>query len=203
MDKPNQTLIQMLVTEQTCGEACWHAREDICRCSCGGRNHGCLNTKDGSQPSRTRKIKNTMYQLVTIESDNPNECRAATMKPIHTMQYLINRKAIANGLFEHHELNCSAEYCPKPLPSYVKTASEPEIKRWIELANWRERIAKCYWDKPLTLWVRADLLNLVPTNEEVNTELAERNAFDKARRDNLDADFKAELDKIDSETITA
>jgi hypothetical protein len=126
-----------------------------------------------------------MYQLVTIESDNPNECRAATMKPIHTMQYLINRKAIANGLFEHHELNCSAEYCTKPLPSYVKTASEPEIKRWIELANWRERIAKCYWDKPLTLWVRADLLNLVPTNEEVNTELAERNAFDKASRDNL------------------
>jgi hypothetical protein len=43
----------------------------------------------------------------------------------------------------------------------------------------------------------------VPTNEEVNTELAERNAFDKARRDNLDADFKAELDKIESETITA
>ena len=138
MDKPIQTLVQILITEHTCGEACWHAREEVCRCSCGGRNHGCLNTKDGSQPSRTRKIKNSVYQLVTIESDNPNECRAVTMKPIHTMQYLINRKAIAAGLFEHYELNSSAEYCPKPLPSYVKTASEPEIKRWIELANWRQ-----------------------------------------------------------------
>ena len=33
MPIPKQTLIQAMITEQTCGDACWHAKEDICRCS--------------------------------------------------------------------------------------------------------------------------------------------------------------------------
>lgn len=50
-------------TNQTCGEPCWHAREDICRCYCGGRNHGCLKTADGIAPTRMAKIDGYMYRL--------------------------------------------------------------------------------------------------------------------------------------------
>lgn len=42
MPIPQKTMLEALYTEHTCGDACWHAHEDICRCSCGGRNHGCL-----------------------------------------------------------------------------------------------------------------------------------------------------------------
>ncbi len=44
--------IAAYLTEHTCGEACWEAREDICRCACGGRNHGCMRSADGVQPAR-------------------------------------------------------------------------------------------------------------------------------------------------------
>ena len=54
------------VSGQTCGDACWHAREDVCRCSCGGANHGILLNNGGEQPTRTRKIGGLFYELVAI-----------------------------------------------------------------------------------------------------------------------------------------
>jgi hypothetical protein len=57
--------IMVVLTSQTCGEACWHAREDVCRCSCGGRNHGCLVT-GGPRPERTSKIDGYLYKLIAV-----------------------------------------------------------------------------------------------------------------------------------------
>lgn len=54
------------LTSQTCGEPCWHAREEICRCSCGGRNHGCLTHADGIAPDRTAKIDGERYKLIAV-----------------------------------------------------------------------------------------------------------------------------------------
>ena len=54
-----------ILTAQTCGDACWHAKEEICRCSCFGKNHGILN-KGGSQPGRTCRIDGNLYELVSI-----------------------------------------------------------------------------------------------------------------------------------------
>ena len=54
------------ITGSTCGDACWHAREDICRCSCGGKNHGILTHADGKQPKRTRRIDGNFYELMAI-----------------------------------------------------------------------------------------------------------------------------------------
>ena len=28
------------LTDAPCTSKCWHAEEDVCRCSCGGKNHG-------------------------------------------------------------------------------------------------------------------------------------------------------------------
>jgi len=55
-----------IFTSQTCGEACWHAREDVCRCSCGGRNHGCLRNGSGARPERTSRISGIMYRLRAV-----------------------------------------------------------------------------------------------------------------------------------------
>jgi len=54
-----------VMTGSTCGDACWHAREEICRCSCGGKNHGILNN-GGERPKRTCKIDGKFYELVGI-----------------------------------------------------------------------------------------------------------------------------------------
>lgn len=53
-----------VMTGSTCGDMCWHAREEICRCSCGGANHGIL-TRGGVAPKRTCKIEN-FYELVAV-----------------------------------------------------------------------------------------------------------------------------------------
>lgn len=54
-----------IMTGSTCGDACWHAREDICHCSCGGVNHGIL-TRGGTSPVRNSKISGQFYELVSI-----------------------------------------------------------------------------------------------------------------------------------------
>lgn len=51
-----------ILTQTTCGEACWEAREEICRCSCNGRNHGILRA-GGPRPDRTCKIDGYRYML--------------------------------------------------------------------------------------------------------------------------------------------
>ena len=63
--------IQFVLTEATCGTACWEAREDVCRCSCGGRNHGIA--RQGARGPRTCKAGSARYELVAVvaESDNP------------------------------------------------------------------------------------------------------------------------------------
>ena len=56
-----------IMTGHTCGEACWHARESVCHCSCGGVNHGILN-RGGARPDRVCKIGGNLYELVGIIS---------------------------------------------------------------------------------------------------------------------------------------
>ena len=59
------SLTHMILTQSTCGEACWEAREDLCRCSCGGRNHGILRN-GGTRPSRTRKMGKFWYEIHSL-----------------------------------------------------------------------------------------------------------------------------------------
>jgi len=57
----------VLVPGMTCGAACWMAREDVCRCSCNGVNHGIMR-QGGEQPERTRHKQGIMYQLIAVTS---------------------------------------------------------------------------------------------------------------------------------------
>ncbi len=56
------------LTERTCTEACWEARQEVCRCSCSGRNHGCMLVNGAPRPGRTKRVKDTRYRLVAVLS---------------------------------------------------------------------------------------------------------------------------------------
>ena len=75
--------LMAVVTSQTCGEACWHAREEVCRCSCGGANHGCLTHEGGTRPDRTCKIGGHFYKLKSV----------GRYRDIHSEAIEINREA--------------------------------------------------------------------------------------------------------------
>lgn len=62
----SNSLLYAIITGATCGDGCWHAREEICRCSCGGKNHGILRDANGKQPQRTCKIDGNFYELVGV-----------------------------------------------------------------------------------------------------------------------------------------
>lgn len=57
--------MEIYLTGSTCGDSCWHAREDICRCSCAGKNHGIL-TQGGTAPVRNSKVKGEFFELVAV-----------------------------------------------------------------------------------------------------------------------------------------
>jgi len=57
-----------IFSEQTCGANCWLAQEDVCKCSCNGKNHGiALN---GGNPEKIIKIDGFRYKLFKIGSYN-------------------------------------------------------------------------------------------------------------------------------------
>ena len=59
------TLAQALI-ERTCGEACWQARQEVCRCSCVGQNHGCMLVNGAPMPGRTKRTGDTRYRLAAV-----------------------------------------------------------------------------------------------------------------------------------------
>lgn len=142
------------LTDATCGEACWEAREDICRCSCGGRNHGCMRTADGTQPARTAKIDGMRYVLRATAPDriDDNIARAEIYETARTL----------NGpTYRSWDTNV------KHAPARIRNATKDQLARWPELASYREAIEAikqtgryCLNDimntSPILLWVRQD-----------------------------------------------
>lgn len=141
-----QTLIEAMYTEATCGEACWCAREDVCRCSCGGKNHGILRTADGQRPERTAKIDGSRYVLLAVGCDGISE-QARTL----------NR---ANGPRRVDKITDTLTYTyfweetDKHAPARVKPASKDQVARWPELTAWRTE--NRYFNPVYLLWKRQD-----------------------------------------------
>ncbi len=143
-------VLAAIQTETTCGAACWMALEDICRCSCGGRNHGVLRSANGVQPTRTRKIDGHVYTLLAVEAPD-GSCRAVSMGPIQALEREIVNAAVAAGSWSRYAWASTPGY-----PIKVKTAAAGEVDRWPELAAWREG-SKWYPWRPLVAWIRSDL----------------------------------------------
>ena len=138
------------ITEATCGEACWQAREDVCRCSCGGINHGVI-PHDGQRPERTRKIARHLYQLVAVESPAAS-CRAMGMRPLEDAERQIRNAAVEAGMWRRYDYTSTPGY-----PAKIKTASESEVARWPELTAFKGMNGY----RPTTLWVRCDMVHLI------------------------------------------
>ena len=101
MDAPlqSQTLHALafaVMTGSTCGDACWHAREEICRCSCGGANHGILNRGD-TRPRRTCKIDGQFYELAGIIAGRADgECWNDVFKRTDAARHELTRERFPN-----------------------------------------------------------------------------------------------------------
>ena len=137
----------MGLSDKTCGDACWRAREDVCRCACRGHNHGILRTADGAQPVRTRRIGGYVYELLAVEVPVPDTCRAATMRPLEDQGREVVRQWIAQGKWDRHDWPSTPGY-----PVLLRTAGESEVRRWPELVAWRSHRAR-----PLVSWIRQDV----------------------------------------------
>src|SRR6476469_507082 len=117
------TLVAYL-TEQTCGDACWHAREDICRCSCGGKNHGCLRDASGDQPVRTSRIDGYMYELQAVGYD------------LDKVGDKINEDANLYGIYTYNTAR-SRDAMYRGAPAKTRYATQSQVDRWPELAAYR------------------------------------------------------------------
>jgi hypothetical protein len=118
------------LSEATCGEACWEAREDVCRCSCGGKNHGCLRSKDGVRPTRNAKIDGHRYEL-----------KAVGGRELYAEAEAINK---ANGPYRVETTAPFYKYwwheTDRGAPARLKPATKDQLARWPELAAARAEI---------------------------------------------------------------
>ena len=137
--------MEAFLTGSTCAAACWCAHEDICRCSCGGKNHGVMRSSDGVQPARTRKLFGAVYQLVGVSTYDPNGCLAGMDRPIYDMASQIEHAAAAK-VAHWYEIDRD------PKPCYTRTATESQVAAWPELTSWRG-VKYC---RPLCLWQRQE-----------------------------------------------
>jgi hypothetical protein len=145
------TLDFAALTDATCGDACWAAREDICRCSCAGKNHGVTRSASGETPTRTRRVKANRYELLAVENVKAWPELAAWR--MENLQRNINRAAHDAGLWKriYSYPARDPEY-----PCILATASASNVKAWPELAAWRN----VKYDRPLIAWIREDMAHL-------------------------------------------
>ena len=131
---PLTSLAAAILTNATCGEACWQAREDICRCACGGKNHGCLRSADGVRPTRTSKIYKHVYELEAVgwyrDLYDLARARNRANGPYRVETIPADPEPIVYTYF-YHETDNGA-------PARLKPATKDQIARWPELAAYRD-----------------------------------------------------------------
>lgn len=139
-----------ILTDQTCGEACWHAREEICRCSCGGANHGCLRVEGADQPVRTCKIAGERYELAAVGWYGELADKALLMNEAKGF-FMIDAR------MPDHRYHYTYRDADDGAPGRLKPAAAAAIENWPELRAYRDhgdflhRIRK-----PYVLWRRIE-----------------------------------------------
>jgi hypothetical protein len=135
-----------ILTDHTCGEACWEAREEVCRCSCGGANHGCLRDRGGVQPVRTAKIDGDRYSLLSVGllSDVGPQCSGLikALPPYHV-------ESVTDYEGKQHQYRYFWRETDPGSPYRLKAASVSQVQGWSELTAWRENARTV---RPYLLW---------------------------------------------------
>lgn len=130
---------------RTCGDHCWHAREEICRCSCGGVNHGILKDPNNKIPQRTRRIGTTFYVL------------EAVVEGSRTADEYIKEWYAEHDLRQPFSHSLKPNWGPSPLMGYAYP-SKSQMEKWVEVApfkNWRSKgncLAEARQYEPVLIW---------------------------------------------------
>lgn len=152
----------------------------LCRCSCGGRNHGCLRD-GGARPERTSRIDGALYRLKAIGRYNDivrDACeinRLAGYSSVAKPQLVIGSQGkewtpeeIAKAKAEGQTMWWSQykytwRTTDSGAPARLKSASATQMK-WSELSGWANAPHKVY-----LLWELVDKPKL-PTELVVDRE---------------------------------
>lgn len=139
-----------ILSEITCGEACWCAEGDICKCSCGGKNHAILRTPNGIQPIRTAKIDGYRYELLAVGERKelyPEIDRLMKELPIKATD-----KVTDTLTYTYHW-----QYTDKGSPIRVKYATPIQAEHWKELTQFKGLSNFDFFQKsPTLIWKRID-----------------------------------------------
>ena len=141
------------LTEATCGDACWKARENVCRCSCGGANHGIMKSASGTQPVRTRKIGGRFYELVAVG-----------VPYVDAMTYA--RRVTGKGYVGNVT---QPEPIIRSMPNASQAEKWPEVKAVIDANPGKYDYN---YNRPYLLWGDVDTLRKAETNN-INTAFDE------------------------------
>lgn len=129
----------------TCGANCWEAKEELCKCSCGGKNHG--SALRGETAIRTAKIDGIRYQLEAVGTNIDLASEAVK----------INQPVIVN-------FGWDSAY--KVLRFYKKSdgdrgavcrvryATDQQVNKWQELSRFAGQ--SFYHSSASLLWIRCD-----------------------------------------------
>lgn len=133
------------LSEATCGEACWYAKQATCHCSCGGKNHGCLLTEGASTPVRTAKLDGYRYELRAVAEIDK------LWRTAEAVNASVGCKDIqTSGTMRWHYTWREQD---KGAPARIKLASKHQREKWKELAPFSDK--PDYWQVAL-LWIRID-----------------------------------------------
>lgn len=144
-----------------CGPACWEAKDDLCKCSCGGKNHGMHRHK---RPGFEKLKRQMVYQGFIFELADVSEPEetgkdregAALVRPVGLGDKAqeINKAAGIRFLFAHTAREHFGEF---PI-AITRPVTEAQIKKWPELAKWRNVSPHSFalYGRPSIMWVRRD-----------------------------------------------
>lgn len=136
--------VMAILTTQTCGEACWHAREEVCRCSCGGRNHGCLTHADGQRPERTAKIDGYRYRLKAVGKYADIVRDACEINRLAGYSSVDKPMKYGEGWMQYRYTWRTTD---SGAPARLKTVSQSQ-RAWKELQGWHEeRSVYLLWER--------------------------------------------------------
>src|ERR1017187_9268555 len=100
------------LSNHTCSEACWFAREEVCRCSCGGKNHGIMLANGTERPARTGLIHYKRFRLEAI---------TGYMESCH-VRFAITEEAAKSRIYE----------AAIDKPATASQQKWPEVMAWME-----------------------------------------------------------------------
>ena len=131
------TGVEFVLTDATCGTACWQAREKVCKCSCGGANHGVMkmDNGDGKQPQRMAKIDSYRYVLHAV--GHYDRLKETVEGLLRRGGYMDITQYSKGGTVYHKNWEANVQGSPVRVqhPSRQRLDSWPELKIYSEYGD--------------------------------------------------------------------